>query len=523
MTDRPVLEVSDARRVWAGDGLVAEFNAADVVRPADVHAATRLARLLGESDDRVILAAALALRGTRFGHVCVDLETVRETMAIDGVDDELVAALPWPGAGWIETVAASPMTGTGEPDRPLVLEGSLLYTQRMWDYQARSADRLLARAADPVHAPAGLDDTLDRVFPGEPTRQREAAALALSSRLTVIAGGPGTGKTYTIARIIGAASELAAVAGQRPPLVALAAPTGKAANRLTQQLQDFARSGLLSDPVAASLAEMEASTIHRMLSSTFGRNRFTHHADNPLPHDLVIVDEMSMVPLSMATRVLDATRPEASLILVGDPNQLASIEAGTVLADLVGSDENLRGSDASKGGQHEVLVDGEADSEGSQIMFAFDHEIDPQAGSYLFPVGGTEVTRSGSSRGCRHKMPVDSGLTPLTNHVITLDRAHRFAAESPVADLADAIRRGDADAVMDHLRAGREGISWIDPGDTPVDQIPEVVDPVLAHARRLIELAEAGEVEAAIAQLGDLALMCAHRRGPVGVSDWVSL
>jgi exodeoxyribonuclease V alpha subunit len=166
MTDRPLLDATDARRVWAGDGLVAEFNAADVVHPADVHAATRLARLLGESDDRVVLAAALALRGTRFGHVCVDLATVRQTMAIDGVDDEVVDALPWPGPGWIEAVTASPMTGHGEADRPLVLEGSLLYPQRMWDYQARSADRLLARTAAPVHQPAGLDDILTRVFPG---------------------------------------------------------------------------------------------------------------------------------------------------------------------------------------------------------------------------------------------------------------------------------------------------------------------------------------------------------------------
>jgi exodeoxyribonuclease V alpha subunit len=113
--------------------------------------------------------------------------------------------------------------------------------------------------------------------------------------------------------------------------------------------------------------------------------------------------------------------------------------------------------------------------------------------------------------------------TPLSDHVVTLDRPHRFGPASPVADVADAIRLGDADAVIEHLRANREGLTWIDPGDTPVDQLPEVVDPVLAHARRLIELAEAAEVEAALDQLSEMALLCAHRRGPVGVSEWVSM
>src|SRR5690606_8881607 len=128
---------------------------------------------------------------------------------------------------------------------------------------------------------------IDRTFQGEPSLQHEAAAMSLSNRLTVIAGGPGTGKTYTIARIIGCALTLAAEAGERLPHIAVAAPTGKAAARLTEQLLAFSASGVLADEVAEHMSSMEAQTIHRLLGFRFGRNRFHHHAANRLPHDLV--------------------------------------------------------------------------------------------------------------------------------------------------------------------------------------------------------------------------------------------
>jgi exodeoxyribonuclease V alpha subunit len=164
---------------------------------------------------------------------------------------------------------------------------------------------------------------LGRTFDGEDSLQVAAAALALTSRLTVIAGGPGTGKTYTIARIIGAAVEpWPPTAGERLPHVAVAAPTGKAAARLTEQLHDFAASGRLSEQAATVVGELEAVTIHRLLGSRPGRGGFRHDGDSRLPHDLVVIDETSMVSLPMAARIVDATRPSARLVLVGDPDQL---------------------------------------------------------------------------------------------------------------------------------------------------------------------------------------------------------
>nr|MDA8290182.1 exodeoxyribonuclease V subunit alpha [Actinomycetota bacterium] len=169
---------------------------------------------------------------------------------------------------------------------------------------------------------------------GEPDRQREAALLALTRRLAVVAGGPGTGKTRTVARVLVATEDLAARSGRRVK-VALAAPTGKAAARLTESV----RAELVARPHASGDRDpelpAEASTIHRLLG---GRpdGSFARDARDRLPHDLVVVDETSMVSLPLMARLLDAVRPDASVMLVGDPFQLASVEAGAVLGEIVG-------------------------------------------------------------------------------------------------------------------------------------------------------------------------------------------
>ena len=193
--------------------------------------------------------------------------------------------------------------------------------------------------------------------------------------MTVVAGGPGTGKTTTVARIVALLLEQAAAAGAPEPLVALAAPTGKAAARLDEAVHDEAAALDVSDDVRTRLAALDASTLHRLLGWRPGsHSRFRHDRGNRLPHDVVIVDETSMVSLSLMARLVEAVRPEARLILVGDPGQLTSIEAGAVLGDIVGP-----GASADDG-------------------------------------------------------------------IVVLDRVHRFGGG--IARVAEAIRRGDADAVI---------------------------------------------------------------------------
>ena len=346
--------MSDARLVLSAAGVLREFNEAGVLAAADLHVARRLAELAGETDEAVMLAAALAVRGPRLGHVFVDLEEIRDTVTVDTDEPVDLSALPWPDAdGWVGRLAASPLVAVGEEPgdpRPLRLVGSALYLDRYWREERQVAADLLALAGE---APGPVPDDLARFF--EPGRQRDAAETALRRRFAVIAGGPGTGKTTTVART------LALILEQGDPLVALAAPTGKAAARLTEAVHDEAAKLDVDEHVRARLLALEASTLHRLLGwRPDSRSRFRHDRGNRLPYDVVVVDEASMVPLSRMARLVEAVRADARLILVGDPDQLASIEAGAVLGDIVGAaHENVVKLDhAVVGGGHDVAEDG---------------------------------------------------------------------------------------------------------------------------------------------------------------------
>ena len=338
---------SDGRRSTAGDGLLRSLSDATVLNAADVRTALVLSRLAGGADEAVQLAVALAVRAVRLGHVYVDLATAATTVAPDDEEVDVdLAAVAWPDPiAWPAIVAASPLTAVGvdgPADRPLRLLGSRLYLDRYWRHERAIVADLLARAGGdaPSVDVAALADGLDRLFPVTSTDQlqRVAAATAVERRFSVVAGGPGTGKTTTVARIVALLYEQAAALGLPPPRVALAAPTGKAAARLGEAVHSEA-AVLDTDPaIRAALVATPASTLHRLLGWQPGsRSRFRHNADNQLPHSVVIVDESSMVGLSMMSKLLAAVRPTARLVLVGDPNQLTSIEAGAVLGDIVGS------------------------------------------------------------------------------------------------------------------------------------------------------------------------------------------
>ena len=340
-----------ARFALHASGLLREFNEAGVVDAADVHVARVLARLAGEDDESVLLALALAVRGPRLGHVHVDLERIRDTAAVDAEEPIDLAALDWPEPRpWIARVSASPLVATGDRPvagevRPLRLVGSWLYLDRYWAEEVGVARSLRAMAADPV---SGVDaellaDGLSRLFGAEASgRQSQAAASAVRHRWSVVAGGPGTGKTTTVARIVALICEQAAAAGAAFPLVALAAPTGKAAARLQESVHAEAVKLDVAPEVRDQLLTLRASTIHRLLGWRPGSNsRFRHDRNQRLAHDVVIIDETSMVSLSLIARLIEALRSGARLILVGDPGQLASIEAGAVLGDIVADEDDV--------------------------------------------------------------------------------------------------------------------------------------------------------------------------------------
>lgn len=318
-------------RAVVAPGLLGAFADAEILEAADVHVARRLTALAGDTDESVALAVALVVRALRAGSVCVDLRSVADQVARP--------ELPWPPREqWLAAVRASPLVGS-----PPVLRlfghgtGELLYLDRYWLEEQQVCDDVLALLASTPAGdtlPDGTVPSLHRLFPAGREEQRAAAEVALMQSLTVLTGGPGTGKTSTVARLLALLAEQASLTGKPPLRIALAAPTGKAAARLLEAVQ--LEVGMLDAADRDRLPELTSSTLHRLLRSRpDSSSRFRHHRENRLPHDVIVVDETSMVSLTLMARLLEAVRPDSRLLLVGDPDQLASVEAGAVLADLV--------------------------------------------------------------------------------------------------------------------------------------------------------------------------------------------
>ncbi len=491
----------DVRLALHAPGSLRPFNDAGVLIAADVHVALRLGRLGGEGDEAVLLAAALAVRAPRLGHVCVDLATIRTSVIIDVDRPVDLQALPWPDPGdWIERLSASPLVAVGADgpdDRPLRLVGSLLYLDRYWREERQVAADLTTRsdAAAPGVDMTRLCEGLARLFPGsQPDDQRLAAASAVLRRFAVIAGGPGTGKTTTVARVLALLDEQATATGAPPPLVALAAPTGKAAARLEEAVHGEAIRLDISDATQARLLAMSASTLHRLLGwRPDSNNRFRHNRGNRLPHDVVIVDETSMVSLSLMARLVEAVRSGARLVLVGDPEQLASVEAGAVLGDIVGpaADRLL------------MRPGGQAPARGHEALAA-------GAGQPPVVVQGFALRRPGATIG---------------DGIVVLRQVHRFGGT--IAAFAEAVRQGDADCAVGGAQAASDDVRWI-----PVDNLDDLGSGarrcagssplVVAAGRRVTDAARAGDAKSAIQALGAFRVLCAHRRGPQGVDTWMA-
>jgi exodeoxyribonuclease V alpha subunit len=471
---------------------VALLAEAEAISSIDRHLAHAVFALEG-ADEHVALGAALASRAVQLGHVCVDLSRLDfAELAPPGMLDP--RAFPKIGE-LLEALARSPLVSelgegvaSANVPTPLVLDRSgRLYLQRYARYERTLAAALLERArrASDVDLPR-LRDGIGRLFGGEPPElalgsarpsgrgaHALAACVATLHTLAVICGGPGTGKTTTVVKILALLEEQALARGERALSVLLLAPTGKAARRLASSMQAGLAALPVSDAVRAALPT-EALTIHRALGGgTSGR--FRYDADNPLPADVVLVDEVSMVDLALLYRLTVAIRPQARLILQGDKDQLASVEAGAILGDI----------------------------------------YEPGAAAAWSRPFAAEV---GELIG--QTLPVAREERGLADCLVSLDESFRYRADSGIGRLARAINSGDGSAALAVLRG------QVSPDAERDAELFDAVGPAAAlrdlERRAMLgytPFIQARDPKEKLTRLGNYRVLCAHRQGARGVEQ----
>lgn len=400
---------------------LADATTRRLLRPLDLAFARFIAGCDPEAAPSLLLMAALASRQLGDGHPCLDLQAVKR----------LAAEQTWPSP-WVELLSGSASLSSpllagsnGIPvHAPLVLDGHRLYLRRYWQYECKVAEGIHARLQmNPVPA-ANLHDELRRLFPASSAEDvnwpRVACAIAARGNFSIITGGPGTGKTTTVVRLLGLLQTLHLREHSTALRIRLAAPTGKAAARLNTSIARQIASLAVDGQVRSSIPT-EVETLHRLLGARADSRRYHRDRQHPLHVDVLVIDEASMIDLEMMAAVLDALPSHARLILIGDKDQLSSVEAGAVLGDL--------GRRAEAGHYSEATV------------------------AWLKEISGDNVQAF-----------LHDDAQPLDQHVAMLRQSHRFDSTSSMGQLAVAVNVGNTEDVRRLLASDSSDIAWFPDG-----------------------------------------------------------
>ncbi|MBS0849456.1 exodeoxyribonuclease V subunit alpha [Citrobacter sp. JGM124] len=422
----------------------------------------------------VMLAAALLSHDAGEGHVCLPLSRLRPDDIFAGRSPELAAQL-FAAAGepqhWPSLLLASYAVSDDDTATPIKLIGERLYLNRMWRNEQRVADFFSTHNRPLIWDENQVRSVLDRLFGvSEKTDwQKVAAAVALTRRISVISGGPGTGKTTTVAKLLVALVQLSV---DKPLRIQLAAPTGKAAARLSESLGHSLGQLPLSDKQKALLPG-DACTLHRLLGAQRQSQKFRYHAGNPLHLDVLVVDEASMVDLPMMARLITALPPHSQVIFLGDRDQLASVEAGAVLGDIC-----------------QYVNEGYSASRAEQLQRLTGNSV---------PVGGSLAESA------------------LQDCLCLLRTSYRFGDDSGIGKLAQAVNGSNAKQVDVVFASGYEDVSYRILLET--EDYAAMIDDVVAGYRDYLLLVKAKAPPAEIIKaFGRYQLLCALREGPFGVS-----
>jgi exodeoxyribonuclease V alpha subunit len=308
------------------------------------HFSQFMCRIANTKSDALAIAAALVSYWTERGHICINLNDFANKPLQEGLDlpDQKTKDAPiFPSlAPWIETLRNSGVVGEPGDKKPLILDAmNRLYLYRYHQYETKLLNHLLFKSKSEISGLylSGLTQFMDRLFANdsEHSLQRQAVEIAIKKQLCIVSGGPGTGKTTVAAKIIAAVIHVS----ESTPLIHLTAPTGKAAQRLQESLNEVKQTLDCPKEIIEAMPN-EAMTIHRLLKSKYLSPYFKHDHDNPLPSDMVIVDEASMIDLALMSKLVMALRKESRLIILGDKDQLASVDPGAILGDICRESEH---------------------------------------------------------------------------------------------------------------------------------------------------------------------------------------
>ncbi|WP_368542846.1 exodeoxyribonuclease V subunit alpha [Enterobacter soli] len=430
----------------------------------------QFALMVASEEPAVMLAAAMLSKDAGEGHVCLPLSRLvcddKTHAALQACFALLGEALDWESA-----LLSSPAVSSSESPAPLILTAGRLYLNRLWRYELT-----VARYFSEANAPLPCDEarvrqTLDSLFASQEALdwQKVAAAVALTRRISVISGGPGTGKTTTVAKLLAALIQLS---GEQRCRIRLAAPTGKAAARLTESLGGAMQKLPLTEDQLA-LFPKEASTLHRLLGAQPGSQRLRYHAGNPLHLDVLVVDEASMIDLTMMSRLIEALPEHARVIFLGDRDQLASVEAGAVLGDIC--------TYASLG---------------------------------YTPARAGELARL---TGCALEGNDDPLAGALRDSLCLLQKSYRFGSDSGIGQLAAAVNRGDRQATRT-VFSGAFGDIEKKSLQSGEEYQAMLEDALHGYQHFLTRVQQQSAPEQVIAAFGEYQLLCALREGPFGVA-----